>query len=107
MTEHDPGYGYVDEHAGDVGSRRATIGTPTDEGSINMPQVRPGATENAEEWEKSHERHDVFVPATHVTGGDVLDATGEAETEAVRLEEERENPLIAARDAMEADLEGR
>ncbi|MFI6595668.1 hypothetical protein ACIBHX_05425 [Nonomuraea sp. NPDC050536] len=105
MSETDPGY--IEGHAGDVGSRRATIGTPIDEGSINVPQRRPGATENAEAWVKSHERHDVFVPASRITGGDVLDTTGDEESKAVRLEEERENPLIAARDAMEADLEGR
>ncbi|GAA3098177.1 hypothetical protein [Nonomuraea salmonea] len=62
MSETDPGYS--GQHAGDVGARRATVGTPTDRESMNVPQTRPGAAENAHEAELKREGHETFIPET-------------------------------------------
>lgn len=64
MSETDPGYS--GQHAGDVGARRATVGTPTDRESINVPQTRPGAAENAHEAELKREGHETFIPETPI-----------------------------------------
>ncbi|MGI5272676.1 DUF3618 domain-containing protein [Nonomuraea sp. CA-218870] len=61
MSETNPGYS-DDQHAGEVGSRRATVGTPTDPESINVPPTRPGAAENAHEAEARREAHETFIP---------------------------------------------
>ncbi|MFG1943138.1 DUF3618 domain-containing protein [Nonomuraea sp. NPDC048826] len=61
MSETNPGYS-DDLPAGEVGSRRATVGTPTDPESINVPPTRPGAAENAHEAEARREAHETFVP---------------------------------------------
>jgi hypothetical protein len=60
MSETDPGYS--EQHAGDVGSRRATVGTPTERESINVPPTRPGAAENAHRAEEARQEHETFVP---------------------------------------------
>jgi hypothetical protein len=60
MSETDPGRS--EQHAGTVGSRRATVGTPTDHESINVPPTRPGAAENAHEAELAREPHETFIP---------------------------------------------
>ncbi|MEV4805214.1 DUF3618 domain-containing protein [Nonomuraea sp. NPDC049421] len=64
MSETDPGYS--GQHAGDVGARRATVGTPTDRESMNVPQTRPGAAENAHEAELKREGHETFIPETPI-----------------------------------------
>ncbi|MEV4563510.1 DUF3618 domain-containing protein [Nonomuraea sp. NPDC049419] len=64
MSETDPGYS--GQHAGDVGARRATVGTPTDRESMNVPQTRPGAAENAHEAELKREAHETFIPETPI-----------------------------------------
>ncbi|MFD2350716.1 DUF3618 domain-containing protein [Nonomuraea ferruginea] len=61
MSETNPGYS-DDQYAGDVGSRRATVGTPTDPESINVPVTRGGAAENAHEAELRREPHETFIP---------------------------------------------
>lgn len=63
MSETNPGYS-DDQHAGEVGSRRATIGTATDPESVNVPPTRPGAAENAYEAEARRTPHETFVPDT-------------------------------------------
>ncbi|MET9338142.1 hypothetical protein [Nonomuraea sp. NPDC003804] len=60
MTETDPGFS--DAHAGDVGARRATVGTPTDHESVNVPPTRAGAAENAEAAAEARRPHEEFVP---------------------------------------------
>jgi Protein of unknown function (DUF3618) len=60
MSESDPGYS--EQHAGNVGARRATVGTPTDGESINVPQTRPGAAENARQAEAARQEHEKFIP---------------------------------------------
>ncbi|GAA1668028.1 hypothetical protein GCM10009733_076940 [Nonomuraea maheshkhaliensis] len=60
MSETDPGYS--EQHAGDVGARRATVGTPTERESINVPPTRPGAAENAHRAEEARQEHETFVP---------------------------------------------
>ncbi|MEU4512429.1 DUF3618 domain-containing protein [Nonomuraea wenchangensis] len=60
MSETDPGYS--EQHAGDVGAHRATVGAPTEPESINVPLTRPGATENARRAEAEREGHETFIP---------------------------------------------
>ncbi|MFI7439780.1 DUF3618 domain-containing protein [Nonomuraea indica] len=60
MSETDPGYSR--QHAGQVGAHRSTVGAPTDHESINVPQTRPGAEENARRAEAAREEHEVFDP---------------------------------------------
>ncbi|WP_113701093.1 DUF3618 domain-containing protein [Nonomuraea lactucae] len=67
MSETDPGYGseepgYSREHAGEVGAHRKTVGAPTDHESINVPQTRPGAEENALRAEAERLEHSTFDP---------------------------------------------
>ncbi|MEU1719388.1 DUF3618 domain-containing protein [Nonomuraea sp. NPDC005692] len=62
MSETDPGYS--EQHAGDVGARRATVGTPTERESINVPPTRPGAAENARRAELARQEHETFIPET-------------------------------------------
>ncbi|MFC4113867.1 DUF3618 domain-containing protein [Nonomuraea zeae] len=64
MSETDPGYS--EQHAGDVGARRATVGTPTEHESINVPPTRPGAAENARRAEAARQEHETFVPEAPV-----------------------------------------
>lgn len=64
MSETDPGYS--EQHAGNVGARRATVGTPTERESINVPPTRPGAAENALEAEAAREAHETFIPETPI-----------------------------------------
>ncbi|GAA3540865.1 hypothetical protein GCM10022419_021230 [Nonomuraea rosea] len=80
MSETDPGYS--EQHAGDVGARRATVGTPTERESINVPPTRPGAAENARQAEAARQEHETFIPAAPVP-----DERSEA-TESLRTEEE-------------------
>ncbi|MFG1710168.1 DUF3618 domain-containing protein [Nonomuraea sp. M3C6] len=60
MSETDPGYS--EQHAGDVGARRATVGEPTERESINVPPTRPGAAENARRAEAARREHETFLP---------------------------------------------
>ncbi|MFI6732676.1 DUF3618 domain-containing protein [Nonomuraea sp. NPDC050451] len=60
MSETDPGYS--EQHAGNVGARRATVGTPTERESINVPPTRPGAAENARRAEEERTEHETFLP---------------------------------------------
>ncbi|MEV1177530.1 DUF3618 domain-containing protein [Nonomuraea sp. NPDC049784] len=60
MSETDPGYS--EQHAGDVGARRARVGTPTERESVNVPPTRPGAAENAQHAEEERAAHETFVP---------------------------------------------
>ncbi|MEV0232972.1 DUF3618 domain-containing protein [Nonomuraea sp. NPDC050786] len=60
MSETDPGYS--EQHAGNVGARRATVGTPTERESINVPPTRPGAAENARHAEEARTEHETFIP---------------------------------------------
>ncbi|TYB68797.1 DUF3618 domain-containing protein [Nonomuraea sp. PA05] len=60
MSETDPGHS--EQHAGDVGARRATVGTPTERESINVPPTRPGAADNARRAEVARQEHETFVP---------------------------------------------
>ncbi|TMR92444.1 DUF3618 domain-containing protein [Nonomuraea basaltis] len=60
MSETDPGHS--EQHAGDVGARRATVGTPTERESINVPPTRPGAAENARQAEAARQEHETFIP---------------------------------------------
>ncbi|MER7501474.1 DUF3618 domain-containing protein [Nonomuraea pusilla] len=64
MSETNPGYS--DQHAGDVGARRATVGMPTEHESINVPPTRPGAAENARQAEAAREGHETFIPESPV-----------------------------------------
>ncbi|GAA2361573.1 DUF3618 domain-containing protein [Nonomuraea africana] len=60
MTESDPGFSQ--SHAGDVGSRRATVGEPTDHESINVPPTLAGAVQNARDAQEARAPHEEFVP---------------------------------------------
>ncbi|MET7329103.1 DUF3618 domain-containing protein [Nonomuraea sp. NPDC005650] len=60
MSETDPGH--PGQHAGDVGARRAMVGTPTERESINVPPTRPGAAENARRVEEERMAHETFPP---------------------------------------------
>ncbi|NUW46522.1 DUF3618 domain-containing protein [Nonomuraea rhodomycinica] len=60
MSETDPGYS--EQHAGNVGAHRVTVGMPTDEESINVPQTRAGAAENALKAEADRTEHERFDP---------------------------------------------
>ncbi|MBN6052043.1 DUF3618 domain-containing protein, partial [Nonomuraea sp. RK-328] len=60
MSETDPGYS--EQHAGNVGAHRVTVGMPTDEESINVPQTREGAAENALKAEADRSEHETFDP---------------------------------------------
>ncbi|WP_205304603.1 DUF3618 domain-containing protein [Nonomuraea montanisoli] len=60
MSETDPGYS--EQHAGNVGAHRVTVGMPTDEESINVPQTREGAAENALKAEADRAEHERFDP---------------------------------------------
>ncbi|MEV0197744.1 DUF3618 domain-containing protein [Nonomuraea sp. NPDC050691] len=60
MSETDPGYS--EQHAGNVGAHRTTVGMPTDEESINVPQTREGAAENALKAEADRAEHETFDP---------------------------------------------
>ncbi|PRX70443.1 uncharacterized protein DUF3618 [Nonomuraea fuscirosea] len=64
MSETDPGYS--EQHAGNVGARRATVGTPTEHESINVPPTRPGAAENAHRAEVARQEHETFIPETPI-----------------------------------------
>ncbi|MGP3912458.1 DUF3618 domain-containing protein [Nonomuraea sp. 10N515B] len=81
MSETDPGYD-SEHHAGDVGARRARVGTPTERESINVPPTRPGAAENAQRAEAAREEHETFIPEAPIR-----DERSEA-TESLRTEEE-------------------
>jgi uncharacterized protein YjbJ (UPF0337 family) len=61
MSEMNPGR-TDKQHAGTMGARRAVVGEPTDNESINVPPTRPGAAENAHEAERAREGHETFVP---------------------------------------------
>ncbi|GAA3234889.1 DUF3618 domain-containing protein [Nonomuraea helvata] len=80
MSETDPGYS--EQHAGNVGARRATVGTPTERESINVPPTRPGAAENARHAEEARAEHETFIPEPPVR-----DERAEA-AESQRAEEE-------------------
>jgi hypothetical protein len=80
MSETDPGHS--EQHAGDVGARRATVGTPTERESINVPPTRPGAAENAREAEVARQEHETFIPEAPIP-----DERSEA-VEHLRTEEE-------------------
>ncbi|NUO99552.1 MAG: DUF3618 domain-containing protein [Nonomuraea sp.] len=80
MSETDPGHS--DQHAGDVGARRATVGTPTERESINVPPTRPGAAENAKKAQLAREEHETFIPETPVPD----DRTEAVESRAVEEE---------------------
>ncbi|MEU4230492.1 DUF3618 domain-containing protein [Nonomuraea sp. NPDC026600] len=65
MSETNPEYrdqGYSEQHAGDVGARRTTVGMPTDHESVNVPPTRPGAAENALKAEAARREHGTFIP---------------------------------------------
>jgi hypothetical protein len=64
MSETDPGRS--EQHAGDVGAHRATVGTPTERESINVPPTRPGAADNARQAEIAREEHETFIPETPI-----------------------------------------
>ncbi|MEO3869341.1 DUF3618 domain-containing protein [Nonomuraea sp. B12E4] len=64
MSETDPGRS--EQQAGDVGARRATVGTPTERESINVPPTRPGAAENARRAEDARRGHETFLPEAPV-----------------------------------------
>ncbi|WP_431900465.1 hypothetical protein [Nonomuraea sp. bgisy101] len=83
MTETDPGFS--EAHAGDVGARRATVGTPTDHESINVPPTRAGAAENAEAAAEARTPHEEFVPEPPIP-----DEKAEAEA-AARARKERDD----------------
>ncbi|MFI6292569.1 hypothetical protein ACIBEJ_13340 [Nonomuraea sp. NPDC050790] len=105
MQEHEE---YVEGvTAGYVGAHEAVVGSPVDSTSVNVPQTRAGAAENAEEAEEERGSHGVFVAADHNHGGDVTDVRGDAELTALHERAEHDDPLIAARDAMREDLRGK
>ncbi|WP_157245714.1 hypothetical protein [Nonomuraea typhae] len=112
-AEQQEQYGEYGQHAeyvegvtaGYVGAHEAVVGTEVDPLSINIPQVRAGATENALAEEDRRRPKGVFVPARK-TRDDVLDTDPEEELAAQRARAEREDPMLAARDAMEEDLRG-
>ncbi|MBF8192214.1 DUF3618 domain-containing protein [Nonomuraea sp. K274] len=80
MSETDPSYS--EQHAGDLGAHRATVGTPTEHESVNVPPTRPGAAENARRAAAAREEHETFIPETPVP-----DERSEA-AESLRTEEE-------------------
>ncbi|SDH51424.1 DUF3618 domain-containing protein [Nonomuraea jiangxiensis] len=97
MSETDPGHS--DQHAGYVGARRATVGTPTERdsiNSINVPQTRPGAVENARRAEAARQEHETFLPENPIP-----DERAEA-AESSRTEEET---VAGARGRREEDDE--
>ncbi|MEV4888009.1 hypothetical protein ACFWYW_08895 [Nonomuraea sp. NPDC059023] len=103
MEEHEE---YVEGvTAGYVGAHEAVVGTPVDPTSINVPQTRAGAAENAEAAEAARKARGVFVAADN-THGDVTDVRAEEELAAIREHAEEKDPLLAARDAMREDLRG-
>jgi len=61
MSEMNPGR-TDKQYAGTMGARRATVGEPTDNESINVPVTRPGAAENAHKAERAREGHETFIP---------------------------------------------
>ncbi|WP_052423504.1 DUF3618 domain-containing protein [Nonomuraea candida] len=64
MSETDPGYS--EQSAGNVGAHRATVGTPTEHESINVPPTRAGAADNARRAEAAREGHETFIPETPI-----------------------------------------
>ncbi|MEV0612959.1 DUF3618 domain-containing protein [Nonomuraea sp. NPDC050404] len=64
MSETDPGRS--EQHAGDVGAHRATVGTPTERESINVPPTRQGAADNARRAERARQEHETFIPEAPV-----------------------------------------
>ncbi|NJP89053.1 DUF3618 domain-containing protein [Nonomuraea sp. FMUSA5-5] len=80
MSETDPGYSQ--QHAGDVGAHRATVGTPTERESINVPPTRPEAADNARRAEAARQEHETFIPEAPIQ-----DERSEA-VEHLRTEEE-------------------
>ncbi|MEV4170969.1 MULTISPECIES: DUF3618 domain-containing protein [unclassified Nonomuraea] len=95
MSETDPGHS--EQHAGDVGARRATVGTPTERESINVPPTRPGAAENARRAEAARQEHETFIPETPIP-----DERSEA-AENLRTEEESLRGARGADDEEEED----
>jgi hypothetical protein len=90
MSETDPrDQGYSEQHAGDVGSRRATVGTQTDRESVNVPPTRPGAAENALKAEAARQEHETFIPESPVP---------DDRTEAVEARRGEESSVQAASD---------
>ncbi|WP_433517765.1 DUF3618 domain-containing protein [Nonomuraea sp. CA-143628] len=88
MSETDPEYGeqgFSEQHAGDVGARRTTVGMPTDHESVNVPPTRPGAVENAMKAEAARREHETFIPEPALVD-ERTEAAGarEGETESVR-----------------------
>ncbi|MEU4577509.1 DUF3618 domain-containing protein [Nonomuraea sp. NPDC023979] len=96
MSETDPGRS--DQHAGTVGARRATVGTPTDAESINVPPTRPGAAENAHEAELAREEHETFIPEP---------PQADDRTDAVRSRATEEESLTGGRAAKRSGSEHR
>ncbi|MEV0346104.1 DUF3618 domain-containing protein [Nonomuraea sp. NPDC050680] len=89
MSETDPEYGeqgYSEQHAGDVGARRTTVGMPTDHESVNVPPTRPGAAENAMKAEAARQEHEIFIPEPPVA---------DERTEAAGAREGKTEPLGA------------
>ncbi|MGW0805353.1 DUF3618 domain-containing protein [Nonomuraea sp. NPDC002799] len=84
MSETDPGHS--EQHAGTVGAHRATVGTPTESESINVPPTRPGAAENARQAEAARQEHETFIPEAPIP-----DERAEA-AESSRAEEESLHP---------------
>jgi hypothetical protein len=82
MTEQDPGRS--EQYAGDVGSRRRTVGTPTDHESVNVPPIRPGAAENARKAEAARQEHETFIPEAPIED-DRAEATQTWEGEAATV----------------------
>lgn len=96
MSETDPGYS--EQHAGDVGARRATVGTPTERESINVPPTRPGAAENARQAEAARQEHETFIPESPIK-----DERSEAQ-ESLRTEEESLTGARGDADEEEGDV---
>ncbi|MCA2220615.1 DUF3618 domain-containing protein [Nonomuraea aurantiaca] len=90
MSETDPEYGeqgYSEQHAGDVGARRTTVGMPTDHESVNVPPTRPGAAENATKAEAARQEHETFIPEPPLVDDRTEAAEArEGETESLRAE---------------------
>jgi hypothetical protein len=107
MAQRETDWEFADEPAGYVGAHEAVVGEDTDATSINVPQIRPGASRRAREGQEARKPDETFVAATHRDeSGDVLDVTGEAESKAVRRRAEAASPEEATEDAMETDLRG-
>ncbi|MEW9549156.1 DUF3618 domain-containing protein [Nonomuraea sp. NPDC050783] len=83
MSETNPGYS--EQHAGDIGAHRATVGTPTEPESVNVPATRPGAAENARREEASRKGHETFVPQPPIED-DRTDAVDSRRTEERSME---------------------